>query len=115
MLGAGALRHRVSFQRRQTTDDGFGNVQFTWADHWKCWAGVKPEYGRETLEAGRMESTMRGVVTVLSCQKARDVKNGDRVTFLTGPYSGQSAQIRSIVPTPLGGEIEMVIETGVAT
>jgi head-tail adaptor len=117
MLGAGQRAFRVRFERMpRGADDGAGNVQrLPWVGLVTCWAGFKPQFGREQLAAGRLESMMKGVLTVLAFAETRSVTAEDRVVFVTGPYAGKECQIRSIVPTPDAREIEFTLEHGVAT
>lgn len=114
MLTAGAYRYRVTFEKRETRSDGYGNEQADWVPVWTCWAAFLPRFGREAVAAGKLESTDTGTLTVRSCSEARAVDAAHRVGFVTGPYRGRQYQIRSIVPTMDGAEIEMVIEHGVA-
>lgn len=118
MLGAGQrTRNRVRFERRVPgADDGAGNVRpGAWSALNTCWAAFRPKFGREQLEAGRLESTMQGTLTTLAFAETKAVTAADRVVFVTGPYAGKACQIRSIVPTPDAREIEFLLEDGVAT
>lgn len=116
MLGAGQRNHRVRFERRQTqADDGFGNERGGWWPVVDAWAGFRPRFGREQLAAGRLESTLQGTLTVLVWPQTRSLTAEDRVVFTAGPYAGKTCQIRSIVPTPDGREIELLLEEGTAT
>lgn len=115
MLSAGQRSNRVRFERRQpSADDGYGNVRDTWLPLFDRWAGFRPKFGREQLEAGRLESSLQGVMTVLACSATRGLSAADRVAFTTGPYRGKTCQIRSIVPTTDNREIEFLLEEGVA-
>jgi head-tail adaptor len=117
MLGAGQRDNRIRFERRVPgADDGYGNtLPDAWTSLLEAWAGFRPKFGREQLEAGRLESTMQGTLTVLAWPATRAVTAADRVVFVAGAYAGKTCQIRSIVPTPDNREIEMVLEEGVAT
>lgn len=113
-LGAGARHHRVRLERRGTAaDDGYGNVLEAWTPLASRWAGLRPEFGREALAAGRPESTARGTLTLLRDPVTATVTAADRVVFVTGPWAGRECNILSIVPTL--DEVEMILETGVAT
>jgi head-tail adaptor len=110
------MDHRVRFEREATADDGFGNVtNGTWSALVTRWARVKPEKGREQVEAGRLESTMRGVLTVRREAATIAITPADRAVFVVGPYSGKTVNIRSIIPGPDNSTIEFVFEEGVAT
>lgn len=117
MLGAGqATRNRVRFERREVIpDDGYGNESENWATALECSAAFRPKFGREQLEAGRLESTMQGTLTVRRTPATAAVAADSRVLFTAGPYKDKACQIRSIIPTPDNREIEFLIEEGVAT
>jgi head-tail adaptor len=116
-IEAGRLQHRVRFERQTTTDDGHGNALAEWAPIpglAGVWAGFRPQFGNESLQAGRLEATMRGTLTVRRSTGTAGVTASDRAVFINAPYAGVSCQIRAIVPTPDRALIEFVIETGVA-
>lgn len=118
MLGAGQrTRNRVRFERRVPGgDDGYGNeLPATWTALGIVSASFRPKFGREQLEAGRLESTMQGTLTVLRSSVTAAVKADSRVVFTTGPYKDKVCQIRSIIPTPDNREFEVMIEEGSAT
>lgn len=116
MTAAGMLPFRVRVERRAFAgDDGYGNVIREWIPYATRWAGFRPEFGREAMAAGRLESTVRGVVTMRRCTTTAGITAADRLIFLTGPYADQTAQIRSAMSTPDGSDIEMTIEIGTAT
>jgi head-tail adaptor len=116
MLGAGQRDNRVRFERRAVTvDDGYGNDREAFATLFDRWAGFRPKFGREQIEAGRLESNMQGTLTVLADPETKTITAADRVVFVSGPYAGKACQIRSLVPTPDAREIEVLIEEGVAT
>lgn len=111
MLAAGQRGNRVRFERRPAQgDDGFGNVLGAWGALFECWAGFRPKFGREQLQAGTLESGMLGTLTVLRWPASAGVTEADRVVFIAGPYAGKACQIRSLVPTPDNREIEMLLE-----
>jgi SPP1 family predicted phage head-tail adaptor len=112
-MQAGRMKYRVRFERRTTTDDGFGNVVGAWSDLITVWASFRPRFGRESVEAGRLESTTTGTLTIRRSSASSAITAADRVVFVTGEWEGKILNIRSIVPTPAG--VEMVLEEGVAT
>lgn len=115
-MEAGAFSERVRFERLSAASaDAYGNVfGGSWAALVTCWAAFRPQFGRESLEAGRLESTLSGVVRVRRFAATESVTAEDRVVFVAGPYAGRTANIRSIVPTMDNRAIEMTIEEGVA-
>lgn len=118
MLDPGRRSHRVRFERQVAEDDGYGNRRRSWAQPEAVatvWAAFRPVFGREQVAAGRLESTLTGTLTVLRSTVTRSITPADRVVFAAGPYAGTACNIRSIVPTPDNAEIEMTLESGVAT
>lgn len=117
MLDPGQRNNRIRFERRVPgADDGAGNVlPDAWTPLNTCWAAFRPKFGKEELEAGRLESTMVGALTTLAFAETKAVTAADRVVFVTGPYAGKACQIRSILPTPDAREIEFLLEEGTAT
>lgn len=118
MLGAGQrTRNRVRFEVRiPGGDDGYGNeLPATWTALGIVSAAFRPKFGREQLEAGRLESTMQGTLTVLRSSVTAALKADSRAVFVSGPYKDKVCQIRSIIPMPDNREIEIILEEGVAT
>lgn len=118
MLGGGnRARSRVRFERRVPGgDDGYGNtLPSTWTEIVTTAGGFRPKFGREQLEAGRLESTMQGTLTVRRTPTTAAIDAAARAVFVAGPYNGKACQIRSIVPTPDNREIEVMLEEGTAT
>lgn len=116
MLSPAQRNNRVVISRRVAGgDDGYGNIlPSAWTDLATVWAGFRPKFGREQLEAGRLESSMQGVLTVLKTPITAGVTPADRIVFAAGPYAGKACQIRSIVPTPDNREMEMMLEEATA-
>lgn len=112
--------HRIRFERQAVTDDGHGNVTAGWDAPVVVatrWAGflLPPRFGVEQVEAGRLQGSLRGVVTVLRDSDTDGITEADRVVFQTAPYAGSVAQIRLVRPRPDNAEIEFDIEIGPAT
>lgn len=116
MLSAGQRTSQVRFERRAVTGKSpSGSLLEGWEPLLTCRAAFRPRFGRESLEAGRLEATMTGTLTLLHWPASAGVTEADRVVFTAGPYAGKVCQIRSITPTPDNREIEMLLESGVAT
>lgn len=116
MLSAGQRSHRVRFERRfEGEKSPTGTVEYDWTPHTPAWAAFRPKFGREQVETGQLSAGLIGTLTVLSSTKTAEVTEADRVVFVTGPYKGRVCQIRSVVPTPDGREIEFLLESGVET
>lgn len=117
MVASGVLEQRVRFERQVIgVDDGYGNtLPGSWSPLFTCWASFRPESGRERLEAGRLEATMRGVIRVRRSADSKGVTAADRVVFVAGRYVGMVCQIRSTPVTSIdGATIEFTAEQGVA-
>ena len=81
MRGAGNLRDRVRFERRTTTDDGYGNQEGAWGDLTPpvvraC--ELKPTRGGESIQAGRLAGTALWDCWVRKDSGTNRVKVGDR-------------------------------------
>lgn len=114
MLSAGQRTSQIRFERRAVgAKSASGNLLEAWEQLLTCRAAFRPRYGRESLEAGRLEATFTGTLTVLRWPASADVTEADRVVFTAGPFAGKTCQIRSIVPTADNRELEMLLESGV--
>lgn len=56
-MQAGKLRHRVTIQRRATTETSLGQPADSWVKVATVWADVSPIRGREWFAAGMEQST----------------------------------------------------------
>lgn len=113
-LAAGSFSARVRIERRpETADDGAGNTLDDWVEVATRWAGWWPEFGREAVAAGRLESTRAGTVTLRRDATTETITAADRLVFVTGPEIGSIADVRSVIP--LADAIEATVEIGVAT
>jgi len=111
---AASLSTRVRIERRpETADDGAGNTLDDWVEVATRWAGWRPEFGREAVAAGRLESTRAGTVTLRRDATTATLSAADRLVFVTGPETGSIADVRSVIP--LDEVIEVTVEIGVAT
>lgn len=74
MAGAGELRHRVAFDKRERVSDGAGNKQSEFVEQFTRRAAFIYAGGGETVMAARLEG--RGIlkVRVRSCRQTRTVK-----------------------------------------
>jgi SPP1 family predicted phage head-tail adaptor len=62
---AGQLRERVTFQRRGTLQDDYGNVQAgDWENQFTVWANIAPARGREEVLAQRLQGIRPVEITV---------------------------------------------------
>lgn len=53
-MQAGKLRHRVTIQEKDVTQNDYGEEVITWDDVATVWGAVEPLQGREFLEAQRL-------------------------------------------------------------
>lgn len=108
-LCAGDLRHRVTIQAEQRSDDGYGGSSLpTWSTVATVWAEVKPLKGREQLHGQQLE----GRVTHRIIMRYRaGVTAANRLLFGTRAFN-----IRSVVNVDERGRwLEIMAEEGVAT
>lgn len=118
MISAGRKKHGVSFRRQTEVDDGHGNTVASFAvisGLSSISAAFRPVFGRESVEAGRLESTLRGTLSVSRSAAVAAVLASDQVLFVRGPYTGKAFQIRSEPVTSDDlAHVEFDIESGVA-
>ncbi|MDX0498974.1 head-tail adaptor protein [Sinorhizobium medicae] len=70
---AGRLQHRVSFDERQTVDDGAGNERGVFQEKFKRWAEFRHRGGSETVVAARLEGQNILGVYVRSDAQSRQI------------------------------------------
>jgi head-tail adaptor len=111
MSSAGPLNKRVSFQRRDTATDEYGNVSTgTWSEINVVWGGLNETAGRERIDGAALEAPMTGLLTVRSSSLTRAVREADSAFI-----GGVRWNIRSIRnPDRRNRFLEMVIEREVA-
>jgi head-tail adaptor len=114
-MNAGGLSNRVQFERRARFDDEYGNEQTDFVPFLTTWAQFRPQFGREQLEAGRLESTMAGTLTLRRSVYSAQITPEHRAVFKSGHYAGRIFNIVSIVPSPDGAGFDMTLMEGVAT
>ncbi len=115
-FAAGLMTSRARFERRGVAgDDGYGNVLEAWAPLAVLSCAIRPDFGGETVEAGRPQSTWRGVLTLHRSGLAASLRAEDRAVVTSGPYAGETMALRSLVTRPDNATIEITVEAGVAT
>lgn len=87
MNGVGALRHRVTLQRRATAPDGAGGGVLTWHDIARVWGRVKPLRGMERHASEQTQSPVSHEITV----RYRE----DLTTAMRILWGGRTFNIRS--------------------
>jgi len=71
--GAGALNHRVDFQKPVTGDDGHGGVVVSWATQFSVACRLVPKLGGEDVMAQRMQGKQPYILTVRSSSETRQI------------------------------------------
>lgn len=72
--GAGKLRDKLLFQRREIVDDGFGNEQSgEWETKFTAAADLIPLKGGEPVLASRLSGVQPYIIRIRSCSDAREV------------------------------------------
>jgi SPP1 family predicted phage head-tail adaptor len=114
--GSGRFSQRVRFERRKPihTDASGTALPSEWTDVATVWAVMRPQFGREAMEAGRLESTTRAVVTIRKTKAALELQRDDRMITLRAPYLKWTWAIRTITPMADNREIEITLEHNVA-
>lgn len=113
---AGLMNSSARFERRGVSgDDGYGNVLEEWSALAILSCAIKPDFGGESIEAGRPQSTWRGVLTLHRSTLAASLRPEDRVVVTSGPYLNSVLTIRSMIVRPDNATIECAIESGVPT
>jgi head-tail adaptor len=114
MLRAGRYTSRARIERQATgTATAGGNVLQSWATVGSpFWCAIRPEFGRESVEAGRLETSSRATVTLRRSAFSEGITAADRLVVTGGPQRGLTYNIRSIVQTMDNAEIEFVCEAG---
>jgi head-tail adaptor len=89
MTTAGDLNEKISFQRRTSTSDGFGNNELGWAALCGPFsARIRPINGKEEVLVGKLAGVQPFEIVVWSCTATRAVTTEDRaINARTGqPY-----------------------------
>jgi head-tail adaptor len=113
MTSAGDLRHRVTFAKRQTIDDGMGNViSGDWQDQFTTAASVVARFGGESVLAARLAGQQPYTVIVRQSAQTKQIGVDWRAK---DARSGLELAIRSIVdPDDAHAYFEMLCQSGVA-
>lgn len=77
--GAGDLRHKVLFQRRSGSDDGYGNSEGAWANlNITRSCSLTPTRGSEAVQAGRLAGSASWDLWVRADSATKSLTTGDR-------------------------------------
>lgn len=97
MLDAGLLRHRVTIQARQTTQDAVtGETLIVWTDAWlNIAAAIEPLSARELIAAQAQHSEVSARITL---RPRPDLTAQHRIV-----HNGRIYNIEGVIPDPDSG------------
>ncbi len=109
-MRAGELRERCTFEGPGLAADDIGGNVRTWVVEFALWGKFRPERGSEALQAGRLNESDAGVLTLRKSSDTDRITTDWRVTI-----DGVLYNVRSIIdPFRTGDRVELLIERGVA-
>lgn len=115
MTGAGDLRERVAFARRESINpddpDDYGNTVSEWVEQFRTRAQFVHLRGGEGVLAAKLENRHPLVVRVRASAQSREIGADWQVTDLT---SGAVFNVRDITHLPARTWIDLLVEAGVA-
>jgi head-tail adaptor len=114
--GAGAMRYRLKFAERDTTEDEYGNPSTGWTDRFTVSGSITAKVGGEAVDAARLAGRQPVILTVRRSPDTRLVTTDWKATEVE---SGTEFNIRTAIDPFIGNSqhgiwIEMIAETGVA-
>jgi SPP1 family predicted phage head-tail adaptor len=115
VTGAGDLRYRVTFAKRDDITDEYGNVSTGWADQFTVSANIVPRLGGETVMAARLTGMQPVTIRVRKSPDTALITTDWKAT----DEAGKQYNIRTAVDPLLGDSvhgmfIDMLAESGVA-
>lgn len=110
MAGAGDLRHRVAFDKRERVSDGAGNKQAEFVEQFTRRAAFTYAGGGESVMAARLEG--RGIlkVRVRSCRQTRTITQDWQMRDVR---RGTSYAIKEVDAVTSRLWVYLVVESGV--
>jgi hypothetical protein len=112
--GAGALRYRVTFAERDTTQDEHGNYG-DWIDRFTVAANIMARLGGESVEAERLAGRQPVVIRVRKSPDTALITVDWKATDEAGAIYNIRTAIDPFIGTSQHGFwIDMLAETGVA-
>lgn len=109
---ASKLKHKLAFDKRSDTDDGYGNVVNGWVEQFVVWGGKKYLVGGESVMAARLAGRQPVAITVRWSTMTEQITNDWRCRDV---YTEELFNIRSITPGERReGFLDMLAESGVA-
>jgi head-tail adaptor len=111
MSAAGELNQKISFQRRTSTPDGFGNNELGWAAlSGPFSARIRPINGKEEVLVGKLAGVQPFEIVVWSSTKTRAITVEDRAV---NARTGQAYDITAIQnPDERNGFLSMLAKAG---
>lgn len=122
--GSGSLNCKVTFQRRENVDDGFGGTRGDWVDQFTVPARLAPKFGgnAESVIAARLVSrqpynlTVRGSMQtreITAAWRAYDARAGHTVDAQGVERPNRVFGIKTVVnPDERGAYLEMLVVEG---
>ena len=112
-ITANDLRDRVSFEKREEVDDGYGNTVGMWVAHFERDACILPSKGGETVIASRLQEVQPALIIVRFDAETTTITAEWRLIEVR---SGTIYNIRTSADMERRGRfITMLCEAGVAT
>jgi len=110
-MRGGLLASLVQFQSERRTPDDIGGDEIAWHDEFELKGYLRPERGREALEAGRIQESTFGTLTVrYDPGLAASIRANWRCLIDGQPW--QIVNVNNSVKR--GRTLEMVVQRGVA-
>lgn len=121
--GAGQLKERYAFDKREEIDDGEGNFEGRFSEQFQVRAGRIPQRGGESYIAGRLEGRQSIQVRVRASSDTRQIRadwrmrnarQGNWVDSNETVWTGPTYAIKSVVESTDRRWIVITAEEGVA-
>jgi SPP1 family predicted phage head-tail adaptor len=109
--GAGDLRHRVAFDRRAESADGYGSTTGEWQEQFQCAAGFLHLRGGESVMAGRLQGEHLQIVVVRASSQTRQADTGWRIRDVR---AGTVLNVRDVTPSEDRAWIDFLCQSGMA-
>ncbi|MGJ8529819.1 phage head closure protein [Maritalea sp.] len=108
---AGALNHRVAFEKKSAQSDGAGGTTGEFEEQFRCAANVIHQRGGEAVMAGRLAGRATVIITVRKSSAHNPIDGDWRAVDVR---SGELFNIRSITPSADRMWLDYLCESGVA-
>lgn len=120
MPGAGDLKHKLIFGKRESETDEYGNADGAFIGHYPVSAGLRPRFGGEAVTAMRLQGIQPYTVTVRDSVEMREVNTDWQAQHSPDCPCGRTLNelynIRGITnPDQKNKYLEMVVDSGGAS